>query len=71
MHYSAEHREKDREKVSLEAKEIVSIEDYDKHFTHFDFFLLKKEKTQRIPQGIDTDACLALRVETKAATGTA
>ena len=49
----------------------MSIEDYDKHFTHFDFFLLKKEKTERIPQGIDTDACLALRVETKAATGTA
>ena len=55
--------------ISFEGKEIVSIEDYDELFTYFDFFLSKK--TRRIPQGIDTDACLALRVETESATGTA
>ena len=57
--------------ISFEGKDIVSIEDYDELFTYFDFFLSKKEKTRRIPQGIDTDAGLALRVETEAATGTA
>ena len=49
--------------ISFEGKDIVSIEDYDELFTYFDFFLSKKEKTRRIPQGIDTDAGLALRVE--------
>ena len=57
--------------ISFEGKEIVSVEDYDELFTYFDFFLLKKEKTRRIPQGIDTDVCFALRVEREAATGTA
>ena len=49
--------------ILFKGKEIVSIEDYDELFTYFDFFLSKKEKTRRIPQGIDTDAGLALRVE--------
>ena len=49
----------------------MSIEDYDELFTYFDFILSKKEKTRRVPQGIDTDAGLTLRVETEAATGTA
>ena len=49
--------------ILFKEKEIVSIEDYDELFTYFDFFLSKKEKTRRIPQGIDTDAGLALRVE--------
>ena len=57
--------------ISFERKKIVYVEDYDELFTYFDFFLSKKEKTRRIPQGIDTDAGLALRVETEAATGTA
>ena len=57
--------------ISFEGKEIVSIEDYDELFTYFDFILSKKEKTRRVPQGIDTDAGLTLRVETEAATGTA
>ena len=52
-----------------EGKEIVSVEDYDKLFTYFDFLLSKK--TRRIPQGIDTEAGLALRVETEATAGTA
>ena len=49
--------------ILFKGKEIVSIEDYDELFTYFDFFLSKKEKTRRIPQGIDTDAGLALRAE--------
>ena len=57
--------------ISFEGKEIVSIEDYDELFSYFDFFLSKKEKTRRIPQEINTDASLALRVEAEAATGTA
>ena len=57
--------------ISFEGKEIVSIKDYDELFTYFDFFLSKKEKTRRIPHGIDTDAGLALRVKPEAATGTA
>lgn len=56
--------------ISFEGKEIVSVDDYDELFTYFDFFLPKKEKTRRIPQGIDTDAGLALRVEAEGATGT-
>ena len=55
----------------FEGKEIVFVEDYDELFTYFDFFLWKKEKTRRIPQGINTDAGLALRLETESATGTA
>ena len=55
--------------ISFEGKEIVSVEDYDKLFTYFDFLLSKK--TRRIPQGIDTEAGLALRVETEATAGTA
>ena len=41
--------------ISFEGKEIVSIEDYDELFTYFDFFLSKKEKIRRIPQGIETE----------------
>ena len=57
--------------ISFGSKEIVSVEDYDELFTYFDFFLPKRENTRRIPQGIDTDAGLALRVEAERATGTA
>ena len=57
--------------ILFKGKEIVSIEDYDELFSYFDFFLSKKEKTRRIPQEINTDASLALRVEAEAATGTA
>ena len=54
--------------ISFGRKEIV---DYDELFTYFDFFLPKREKTRRIPQGIDTEAGLTLRVEAETATGTA
>jgi len=49
--------------------EVLSISNYDEIMTYFDLWLSKKDKSRRIPQGIQTAKGLALRVGAKDATG--
>ena len=56
-------------KVRFESNEVLSIENYDEIKSYFDLWLSKKDKSRRIPQGIQSAKGLALRVGSKDATG--
>jgi len=56
-------------KVYFESNEVLSISNYDEVMSYFDLWLWKKDKSRRIPQGIQTAKSLALWVGSKDATG--
>lgn len=56
-------------KLSFEGNEVLSINNYDEIMTFMDSWLSKRDKLDRIFQGIDSTNGLKMRVKSKGATG--
>ena len=58
-------------RILFENKDVLFIDDYDEIMTYYDLWLSEKEKSRRIPQGIQTENGLKLRVNASGAKGDA